>query len=56
MALETGFAGYVGTVRASYILFTMIMGIFFLKEKDGKQKLLAGVFIVIGLILIKLFS
>lgn len=56
VALETGFAGYVGTVRASYILFTMIMGILFLKEKDGKQKLLAGVFIVIGLILIKLFS
>ena len=56
VALETGFAGYVGTVRASYILFTMIMGIVFLKEKDGKQKLLASVFIVIGLILIKLFS
>lgn len=56
VALETGFAGYVGTVRASYILFSLVMGIFFLKETDGKQKMLAGVFIVIGLILIKLFS
>lgn len=56
VALETGFAGYVGTVRASYILFALVMGIIFLKEKEGKQKFLAGVFIVIGLILIKLFS
>ncbi|HSD98392.1 MAG TPA: EamA family transporter [Patescibacteria group bacterium] len=56
LALQTGFAGYVGAVRASYLLFTMIMGILFLKEKDAKQKILSGIFIVLGLILIKLFS
>lgn len=56
LALQTGFAGYVGSVRASYILFTMIMGVLFLKEKDAKQKFLAGIFIVLGLVLIKLYS
>lgn len=56
LALQSGFAGYVGAVRSSYILFTMVMGILFLKEKDAKQKFLAGVFIVLGLVLIKLFS
>lgn len=56
LALETGFAGYVSSIRASYIFFTMILGILFLKEKNGKQKLLSGVFILVGLVLIKLFS
>ena len=56
VALQTGFAGYVGAVRASYLLFTMIMGILFLKEKGWKEKTLAGTFIVFGLILIKLYS
>ncbi|HYK09057.1 MAG TPA: EamA family transporter [Candidatus Eisenbacteria bacterium] len=56
LALESGFVGYVSAIRASYIFFTMILGIIFLKEKDAKKKLLAGVFIVIGLVLIKIFG
>lgn len=56
VALQTGFAGYVGAVRASYILFTMVMGILFLKEKDGKEKFLAAIFILLGLVLIKIYS
>ncbi|HET9946558.1 MAG TPA: EamA family transporter [Patescibacteria group bacterium] len=56
VALETGFAGYVSAIKSASLLFTMLMGILFLKEKDGKQKILSGILIVIGLILLKIFG
>lgn len=56
LALETGFAAYVSAIKNSYILFSIILGIIFLKEKEGKQKIFAGIIIVAGLAFIKIFS
>jgi uncharacterized membrane protein len=55
-ALEVGFAAYVSAIKNSYILFAILLGVFFLKETEGKQKIFAGIIIVCGLALIKLFT
>lgn len=56
LALVGGFAAYASAIKGSYIIFTIIFGVLFLKEKEGKQKLISGVIIFIGLVLLKLFS
>lgn len=55
-ALQSGFASYVSAIKNTYILFSIILGIIFLREKEGKQKIFAGIIIVIGLVLIKIFG
>lgn len=55
-ALQTGFAGYVAIVRSSYVLFTLFWGLILLKEKNIPQKFISAIFILLGLILLKLFS
>ncbi|HVF69570.1 MAG TPA: DMT family transporter [Xanthomonadales bacterium] len=55
-ALESGFAAYVSAIKNTYILFSIILGLVFLKETEGKQKIFAGLIIVIGLVLVKVFA
>ena len=56
MALQTGFAAYVSAIKNSYILFSVLLGIFLLRETEGKQKIISALIIVAGLIFLKLFS
>jgi drug/metabolite transporter (DMT)-like permease len=56
LALQTGFAAYVISIKNSSILLTMVLGYLFLKEKNLKTKLFAASFIVLGLIFIKVFN
>lgn len=55
-ALSIGNVGYVSAVRSSSAFFAIVFGLLFLKEKDLRAKLLAGMIIVCGLLLIKLFG
>jgi len=55
-ALESGNTAYVVAIRNASILMTIILGVFWLKEKDLKAKLLAGSFIFAGLVCIKVFG
>lgn len=56
LSLESGFAAYASAIKSSYIIFTILFGLLFLKEKEGKQKLLAGLIIFSGLALLKIFG
>ena len=56
LALEESFASYAIAIRNASIIFTIILGYLFFKEKDLKQKLLAAVIIAIGLIFIKVLG
>lgn len=56
LSLQTGFAAYASAIKSSYIIFTIIFGVLFLKEKEGKQKILAACIIFAGLVLLKIFG
>lgn len=56
LALETGNAAYVSAIKSSSVLFTIIFGLWILKESDRRSKLLAGLLMVLGLILIRVFG
>lgn len=56
LALEESFASYAIAIRNASIIFTIILGYLFFKEKDLKQKLLAAIIIAVGLIFIKVFG
>lgn len=56
LALEESFASYAIAIRDASIIFTIILGYLFFKEKDLKQKLAAAVIIAVGLILIKVLG
>jgi drug/metabolite transporter (DMT)-like permease len=56
LALEESFASYAIAIRNASIIFTIILGYLFFKEKDLKQKLLAAVIIALGLIFIKVLG
>lgn len=56
LALSSGFASYVIGIKNASILFTIIFGIVFLREKEKWSKILAGLLIFIGLVCIKVFS
>lgn len=56
LAFETGSVAYVQAIVSISTLLTIIWGIIFLKEKNIKIKLLVGILITIGLILIKVFG
>lgn len=55
-ALGQGQAGYVSTVLATSVLFSVLMGVIFLREKQVAQKLIAAVLVLLGLVLIKLHA
>ncbi|MBI3887646.1 EamA family transporter [Candidatus Microgenomates bacterium] len=56
VALEDGFTFYVMAIRSSSIIFTIILSYIFFKEKRIKSKLVAGFFIILGLLCIKLLG
>lgn len=56
LSLESGFAAYASAIKSSFVIFTIIFGLLYLKEKEAKQKLLAGSIIFIGLALLKIFG
>lgn len=56
LALEESFASYAIAIRNASIIFTIILGYLFFKEKDLKQKLFAAVIIATGLIFIKVLG
>jgi uncharacterized membrane protein len=56
IALQDSFASYAIAIRNASIIFTIILGYLFFKEKDLKQKLLAAVIIAAGLIFIKVWG
>jgi len=56
LALDLGNAAYVSAIMGSSTLFTIIWGTFYLKEKEKALKILVGVLITIGLILIKVLG
>jgi uncharacterized membrane protein len=56
LALEESFASYAIAIRNASVIFTIILGYLFFREKDLKQKLLAAVIIALGLIFIKVLG
>lgn len=48
--------GYATAVRNTSVLFTIILGVLVLKEKEWRSKIVAGIVLVIGLILIKVYG
>ncbi|HSX16865.1 MAG TPA: EamA family transporter [Patescibacteria group bacterium] len=56
LALQVGTTAYVVAIRNASLLISILLGVFWLKEKDLRTKLLAGSVIVAGLILIKVFG
>ncbi|MBA3723403.1 MAG: EamA family transporter [Candidatus Levybacteria bacterium] len=56
LALEESFASYAIAIRNASIIFTIILGYLFFKEKDLKQKILAAIIISAGLIFIKVLG
>jgi drug/metabolite transporter (DMT)-like permease len=56
LALEESFASYAIAIRNASIIFTIILGYLFFKEKDLKQKLIAAIIISFGLIFIKVLG
>ncbi len=56
LALESGYAAYVSAIKNTYILFSIVLGLVFLKETEGRQKIFAGIIIVAGLALVKVFA
>jgi uncharacterized membrane protein len=56
LALQEGNTAYVVAIRNASLLITILLGVFWLKEKDLRTKLLAGSVIVVGLILIKVLG
>ncbi len=56
LALEGNFAAYAIAIRNASIIFTMIFGYLFFKEKDLQQKILAAIIIFLGLVAIKVFG
>lgn len=56
LALEVGTTAYVVAIRSASLLISILLGIFWLKEKDLRTKLLAGSVIVAGLVLIRVFG
>jgi len=56
ISLESGFAAYASAIKSSFVIFTILFGLFFLREKEGKQKIIAGCIIFVGLALLKAFG
>lgn len=56
IALQDANAAYVSAIKASSVLFSIILGLWLLREKETKTKLFAGIMMVIGLVIIKLFG
>lgn len=56
LALSQGNAGYVSSIMSTSILFSIIFSYVFLKEKGLSKKLLSILFIIVGLVLIRLFG
>ncbi len=56
LALEESFASYAIAIRNASIIFTIVLGYLFFKEKDIKQKILAAVIIAAGLVFIKILG
>ncbi len=56
LALEESFASYAIAIRNASIIFTIILGYLFFKEKDLKQKIIAAIIISVGLIFIKVLG
>ncbi len=55
-AIASGQAAYASAVRSSSVFYSILLGLWIFKEKDAKRKLLIGIGLVIGLIIIKLFG
>lgn len=56
LAIEQGNTGYVSAVLASNTIFAILLGVLFLKEKGGQRKILAGLILLLGLAVIKIFG
>lgn len=56
LALEVGNTAYVVAIRNASLLISIVLGVFWLKEKDLRTKMFAGSIIVVGLILIKVLG
>lgn len=56
IALEKGNAGYISAVLGSSVFFTILFGLILFKEKRIYIKIVSGIMILIGLVLIKIFG
>ncbi len=56
LALETGNAAYVSAIKSSSVLFSIVFGLWILKESEKGSKIIAGLLLVLGLIVIKIFG
>lgn len=56
LSLQDGFASYAIAIRNASIIFTILLGYIFFREKHIKQKLLAALIIFIGLLCIKILG
>lgn len=53
LALNSGFVCYASAIKSSSVLLTIIWGLAILKERDRKAKIIGGILITIGLVMIK---
>ncbi|MEO5690968.1 MAG: DMT family transporter [Candidatus Saccharimonadales bacterium] len=56
LALETGNPAYVSAIKSSSVLFSITFGLWILKESEKGSKILAGILMVLGLLLIRLYG
>ncbi len=56
LALNEGPTAYVVAIRNASVLLSIILGVLLFKEKDLATKIVAGILIFAGLVLIKVFS
>jgi uncharacterized membrane protein len=55
-AIEQGSAGYVSAILATSVLFSVVLGVLFFKERNLRRKLLVSALILVGLALIKVYG
>lgn len=55
-ALDTGETGYVAAILASSVFFSVILGVVLFKEKNVLKKILVGILVLSGLIIVRLFG
>ncbi len=54
LALRDAFVGYVSAVKSASVLLTIVFGVILFKEKDLLPRIISGIVITAGLIIIKL--
>lgn len=55
-ALEIGNAGYVSATLSTNVIFTIVLGLIFFKEKNASRKIAVGLTMLIGLAMIKIYG